>query len=293
MAPEFPPSLVIFDARFKGNVLQGALEYVEAVGARSEHRLRVRWSVEDQPQDYRAVGGGVAYIYDKGPEFQPMPISENAKPIFFGDSRYQWTEGLQFGLPWLMFILILPKDYTLMDPWPKPVGTKIFRERLAFYWTLKGDDDVGHTRVECTIKKFQGDLESELMRINRDYLSSKAPIPSTISVEDTTAHNEGKTSANRTPWISGSFFLAAFAVIMVLLVVAANNTSRWALPLIIIGALLILSVVGAFQLMQDKRLSQKNFLELMLLTFQRLPLLTKGKGKSKDKPDDMTGRRDR
>ncbi len=181
MAPEFPPILVIFDARFERNVLKGVLEYVESG---STQRLRVRWSVGSQPRDYCAVGGGVAYVYDKGSEFQIMPVSEDAEPTDLGDSRYQWTEGLQFGKPWLMFVLILPKHYTLVDPWPKPIGTKIFRERLALYWTLKGDEDFERTAVECTIREFHGDLESELMQLNKDYLSRKVPNPRTISVDE-------------------------------------------------------------------------------------------------------------
>lgn len=64
MAPEFPPSLVIFNADHfdEKNVLRGVLTYVEPVGAEPKQRLRIRWSVEGQPQDYRAVSGGVVYI---------------------------------------------------------------------------------------------------------------------------------------------------------------------------------------------------------------------------------------
>ena len=65
MGPEFAPSLVIFDARFEGDVLKGVLEYVESG---STERLRVRWSVGSQPRDYREVGG-VAYVYDKDSEW--------------------------------------------------------------------------------------------------------------------------------------------------------------------------------------------------------------------------------
>ena len=195
MAPEYPPSLVLFDARWDKNVLKGVLEYVEAGGPNSE-RLRVRWSVEGQPEDFRAVGGGVAYVYDKGGHgFTLMPISEEANATNLGNSRYQWTEGLQCGLPWLMFILVLPEGYTLVDPQPDPVGTKVFRNRLALYWTLKGDDDFRRTKVECTIKQFQGDVRSELMRINKNYL---AIDPAEI-VEDRQVGQKGNRSVEAIP----------------------------------------------------------------------------------------------
>ena len=70
---------------------------------------------------------------------------------------------------------------------------------------------------------------------------------------------------------------------MALLLVAANTIPLWILPVIVIGALLALSIIGAFQLRQDERLTQKNFLELMILTFKRLPLLTPGTNETNDK----------
>ena len=125
----------------------------------------------------------MAYIYDTGSEVDIAPISEDATPSRLDGSRYQWTEGLQFGRPWLMFIWILPEDHTVINPLPRPAGTKIFTNRLALYWILKGDD-VGRTKVELTIIKLPGDLESEIVQINKDFLSSEAVATTTIAVED-------------------------------------------------------------------------------------------------------------
>lgn len=181
MAPEFAPCAVIFDARFDGDSLRGTLEYVESPNP--DARLRVRWSVESQPKDYFSVGGGVAYIYEKFGGITTVPISEDASPIELGNSRYLWTEGLQPGLPSLMFILVLPRNHTLADPRPFPAGTKIFNGRLALYWMLKGDD-LGRTKVELTVKKLEGSLQLELIYINQRYLSHEGRSPSTITVED-------------------------------------------------------------------------------------------------------------
>lgn len=79
----------------------------------------------------------------------------------------------------------------------------------------------------------------------------------------------------RSPWISGSFYLAAMVVIGTLFLVVANTVPFLALPVVIVGAMLAVSLVGAFQLRQDKNLSEKNFIALMLLTFKQLPFVRK------------------
>jgi len=80
-------------------------------------------------------------------------------------------------------------------------------------------------------------------------------------------------SQNRNPWISGSFYLAVAIIIGTLILVIAKNVSVIALPIVIIGTLLLVAVVGAFQLRQDSSLSQKNFLSLMLMTFRQIPFI--------------------
>lgn len=186
MAPEFPPVLVIFNSRFEDGSLTGSIEYVESPNPKQ--RLRVRWSVASLPEGYREVGGGVAYVYDKGIEI--LPISEDASPNYLGEHyghpRYRWTEGMQFGVPWLMFILILPKDYSLAVPMPALAGTKIYDSRIAAYWILKGDD-VGRTQVECSIKPLQQDLHSEIVEINQ-LCMQKAPRNIPISVDEEIIH---------------------------------------------------------------------------------------------------------
>lgn len=77
----------------------------------------------------------------------------------------------------------------------------------------------------------------------------------------------------RGPWATGSFYLAVFVVIVALLLATARLVPVWALPLIVVGALLGLVIVGALQLRQDDRLKEEGFLELMRLALARLPLL--------------------
>lgn len=80
---------------------------------------------------------------------------------------------------------------------------------------------------------------------------------------------------HRSPWISGSFYLFAIVLLISLFLIVAKTINIVVFPIIIIGGLLALSIVGAFQLRQDKNLSEKKFVELMALTFKQLPFILK------------------
>lgn len=82
-----------------------------------------------------------------------------------------------------------------------------------------------------------------------------------------------KKQKKNNPWISGSFYLAGAIIIGVLFLVMARTVDIIVLPLVIIGTLLLVSIIGAFQLRQDESLSQKNFLSLMLLVFRQIPFI--------------------
>jgi hypothetical protein len=77
----------------------------------------------------------------------------------------------------------------------------------------------------------------------------------------------------RSPWFSGLFYLTSAATIVALLLVAGSILPAWTLPIVIVGALLFLTTIGALQLRNDDRLAEKNFLVLMRLVLERLPLL--------------------
>ena len=87
------------------------------------------------------------------------------------------------------------------------------------------------------------------------------------------------------PWATGSFYLVVVVVVIGILLVAGSVAPWWTLPIIILGGVLILTVVGALQMRQDDRLSEEGFLQLMRDALLRLPLLVKGGTKS-DSPND-------
>jgi len=82
----------------------------------------------------------------------------------------------------------------------------------------------------------------------------------------------------RSPWVSGLFYLFAAIVLLVVALVAARVVHIIILPVALIFGVLSLSIVGALQLRQDNRLSEKNFLALMLQSIKSLPLLRHNKG---------------
>jgi len=79
------------------------------------------------------------------------------------------------------------------------------------------------------------------------------------------------------PWISGSFYLFLTAVILTILAIISNTVQWFLLPVVIIGGALLVGIIGAFQLRNDDKLKEKNFIKLMTETYKRLPLLKQSK----------------
>lgn len=75
------------------------------------------------------------------------------------------------------------------------------------------------------------------------------------------------------PWLSGSFYLFVVVVVGAGLLAAAKILPLIALPIIVIGSIVALSIIGALQLRNDGRLRDEPFLKLMALSFRYLPLL--------------------
>ena len=104
--------------------------------------------------------------------------------------------------------------------------------------------------------------------------SNKAPI-GIISEASEIKHQGTDIAPINNPWISGLFYLFAVVVIMAVLATMAKMLSAWILPLLILGGLLLVTIIGAFQLRNDSKIDEKNFLVLMKLVFQKMPLLGK------------------
>src|SRR5262249_8492733 len=89
------------------------------------------------------------------------------------------------------------------------------------------------------------------------------------------------------PWLSGSFYLFSYVIVIATIVTAIIMLSKYGvsrttvavLPVVLIGGLLGIGLIGANQLKNDERLKDESYVKLMIETYKRLPLL-RGKGGS-------------
>ena len=81
------------------------------------------------------------------------------------------------------------------------------------------------------------------------------------------------------PWISGSFY-GFLALIVIAGLATLSKAVHWTiLPIIIIGGILIIGLIGVLQLKNDGQISDKSFVHLVSETYKRLPLLGSKKNK--------------
>jgi len=64
------------------------------------------------------------------------------------------------------------------------------------------------------------------------------------------------------------FYLLCLVVVTVLFLAVANLVPAWTLPIVIVAALIGVSVLGALQLRQDGRVSEKGMLTLVRAAFR-------------------------
>jgi hypothetical protein len=287
MAPEAPGNLVVIDARFKDGELTGTVETVEYA---PEKMLDVEntggwfwvlWNEQPRGPDYRALGGGVVYINERelpaGYRISPKsPIRLDS----LGDNRYAMRH-VAMG-EGIMFALVLPEGYTLADSSPKPRSAKIARKnRLAAYWKPQGKYGL-EVKIVWQLKTLEADMRTERDRINAE-IHRSSDVPDNGGVLIGKPSNRAEIPAPvRNPWISGSFYLAAFAVVVAILLAAARTIPLWALPLIIVGALCVIALISAFQLRQDNSITDKSLLSIIGLVFRQLPVLMRGTRRDKD-----------
>ncbi len=75
------------------------------------------------------------------------------------------------------------------------------------------------------------------------------------------------------PWSSGLFYLLVAIFILATLGVLSKMVHWSILPLIIVGGLLIIGLIGFLQLRNDERLKEESFVRLVIETYKRLPII--------------------
>ena len=108
-----------------------------------------------------------------------------------------------------------------------------------------------------------GHSPTDVSTVLKNALPTPAPPPLAVARRE-----EHRLSS---PYFSGFFYLLVAVVFMVAVTVMARAVSPWAFPVALGGALLLLMVVGALQMRQDDKLSERGFLKLMGDVLGRLP----------------------
>lgn|GEM_PF-1305598 len=80
-------------------------------------------------------------------------------------------------------------------------------------------------------------------------------------------------SAIHSAWANGLFYLFVFVVVAGLIGWMAGTLELAKLGLVIVGGILAVPLIGAFQLRMDARLSEKTFFELIKVTISQLPII--------------------
>ncbi|MCU0502561.1 MAG: hypothetical protein MUC51_12505 [Anaerolineae bacterium] len=105
------------------------------------------------------------------------------------------------------------------------------------------------------------------------------------------ASSQARPPTRRGPWLSGSFYLVAMLVIGALVVIAARLVHPAALPVVILGAVLAVSVVGILQLVQDGKLSERTFASLLGYVLRSIAWFTaKLRRPPRSEPDEASRR---
>ena len=115
--------------------------------------------------------------------------------------------------------------------------------------------------------------------VKGDVIEGTKTVENNSPLQDTKGKGQEKTPtrSNNLPvqsaWANGLFYLFIFVVVAGTVGLLAGRLNSTQLGLAILAGILAVPLIGAFQLRMDKRLSEKNFYELIKLTVSQLPLI--------------------
>ena len=126
---------------------------------------------------------------------------------------------------------------------------------------------------------------SEEAKLKGDFIFQgpvgRVVIQQAESVANIVQEDNKKAPTVKSAWANGSFYLLTFAVVIAGLGVLARTVPAYTLAAILTAGIIFVPLIGALQLKQDGRLSEKGFLELMKMAIGQLPLIGKLFGRDK------------
>lgn len=184
----------------------------------------------------------------------------------------------------------IPNRISITDP---------YRPGSEYKRSLRRDDDRRRYVIylECTSRLGRFDFE-----LNCDFVIDVKQFPLSAYTDEntsdqawTSAQDEWRhwieseqaekiqgffaheTKTNNNPWISGSFYLVALMSVTILLLAVARLVNVALFPIVVVGGLVAIGLLGALQLRNDTKLSEKSFLQLMALSYRQLPFISSKK----------------
>ena len=124
---------------------------------------------------------------------------------------------------------------------------------------------------EISVRELLDGIDEPDKRISKDESLSH-------SIENQSIEAEMK---KNNPWLSGSFYLFVFVVVMVTLALMSYYVAWYILPLAFIAGLLAIPIIGVLQSLNDGTLTEKGFLTVISESYQRLFLLKNEKSPQK------------
>jgi hypothetical protein len=127
-------------------------------------------------------------------------------------------------------------------------------------------DDIESARALAA--QARSDLALHMDRVSK----AKAALAGNVGGIDSLLDVEADNVLRNSPWFTGSFYLAVVIVLFGILSMVAGQFDVARFAMIVVGTYVGLTLIGAFQLKNDDKLSENGFLELVSLAMTRVLL---------------------
>jgi hypothetical protein len=134
-------------------------------------------------------------------------------------------------------------------------------------YTAGTDIDAARARARAALRELEQGMENVTRAKNR--VLGELPGGTSMLLD---AGGVADEVLRRSPWFSGSFYLGAALILLTALTIVAGNVSATMFPIVVAGAFAGLTIIGAFQLRNDGRLSEEAFFKLIDLSMRRVLL---------------------
>lgn len=123
-------------------------------------------------------------------------------------------------------------------------------------------------KYEINVKPLLDEIETKEQRMRKKKKEKNNTMPNGKEDEIEKSHNN--------PWKAGSFYIFIFVIIISTFTIVTQYVDLYAVPLIIMGGLLTIPIIGIFQSLNDRTLSEKGFLKVIIESYKHVTLIKRG-----------------